>query len=78
VPAGSPAAPAGDRAGPAGSQAEPTEIRTAANRNRTGSARTARLFSDVPTEETDVGWGERPDQSDEDRLLADRPPHHLP
>jgi hypothetical protein len=37
-----------------------------------------RLLPDVPAEETDVGWGEPPDRSDEDRLFADRPPHHLP
>jgi hypothetical protein len=36
------------------------------------------LLPDVPVEETDVGWGEPPDRSDDDRLLADRPPHHLP
>lgn len=27
------------------------------------------------TDETDTGWGDRPDRDDDDRLLQDRPPH---
>jgi hypothetical protein len=26
-------------------------------------------------DETDVGWGDRPESEDEDRLYRDRPPH---
>ncbi|POM24107.1 hypothetical protein BTM25_27340 [Actinomadura rubteroloni] len=34
------------------------------------------ILPDVTSDETDVGWGEwRGDASDDDRLLADRPPH---
>jgi hypothetical protein len=27
------------------------------------------------TDETDVGWGEQPEQDDDERLRQDRPPH---
>jgi hypothetical protein len=33
------------------------------------------LLPDRTTDETDVGWGDRPDPDDRDRLLQDRPPH---
>ena len=34
------------------------------------------LLSDVPADETDVGWGESP-ADDDDRILREVPPHHL-
>lgn len=27
------------------------------------------------TDETDIGWGDRPERDDDSRLLEDRPPH---
>jgi hypothetical protein len=30
---------------------------------------------DRSADETDIGWGDRPDPSDDDRLREDRPPH---
>jgi hypothetical protein len=30
---------------------------------------------DRSRDETDVGWGERPDPDDDERLTRDRPPH---
>jgi len=33
------------------------------------------LLPDRSVDETDVGWGERPQDNDRDRLLRDRPPH---
>jgi hypothetical protein len=33
------------------------------------------LLPDRTADETDVGWGERPESDDRDRLLRDRPPH---
>ncbi|BCJ26205.1 hypothetical protein AB0I55_09160 [Actinocatenispora sera] len=32
------------------------------------------ILPDQTTDDTDAGWGERP-QSNDDRLLAERPPH---
>ena len=33
---------------------------------------------DQTSDDTDVGWGERPSEADDDqRLLDDRPPHHV-
>jgi hypothetical protein len=31
---------------------------------------------DTTSDESDVGWGERPPYDDDDRLLDERPPHH--
>jgi hypothetical protein len=51
-----------------------------AARFRTDGDRTVDLVDDddvLPaqtSDDTDVGWGERPDSND-DRLLAERPPH---
>ena len=33
------------------------------------------LLPSRSSDETDVGWGERPEPDDEDRLRQDRPPH---
>ena len=33
---------------------------------------------DQTSDDTDVGWGERtPDDDDDQRLLDERPPHHM-
>jgi hypothetical protein len=37
----------------------------------------AHLLPDVSRDETDEGWGERPDRSDDDRFLDEVPPHHV-
>jgi hypothetical protein len=37
----------------------------------------ARLLPDVSADETDEGWGELPDRTDDDRLLGELPPHHI-
>jgi len=37
------------------------------------------LTESVPeqtTDDTDVGWGERPEEDDDRRLLDEWPPHH--
>jgi hypothetical protein len=34
------------------------------------------LLPDVTADERDLGWGERPDPDDDDRLLREVPPHH--
>ena len=34
------------------------------------------VLPDVTTDERDLGWGELPDPSDDDRYLRDVPPHH--
>jgi hypothetical protein len=44
---------------------------------RTPQVDTGRLLPDVSRDETDEGWGERPDRSDDERLLDEVPPHHL-
>jgi hypothetical protein len=31
----------------------------------------------VPADETDQGWGWSTDPGDDDRILRERPPHHL-
>jgi hypothetical protein len=33
------------------------------------------VLPDRSTDETDVGWGDRPEPDDQDRLRQDRPPH---
>jgi hypothetical protein len=34
------------------------------------------VLPEQSTDETDTGWGDRPDRDDDDsRLLQDRPPH---
>lgn len=33
------------------------------------------LLPSRSSDETDVGWGERPEPDDDDRLRQDRPPH---
>jgi hypothetical protein len=35
------------------------------------------LLAGVSADETDEGWSEPPDRTDEDRLLGELPPHHL-
>jgi len=29
------------------------------------------------SDDTDIGWGERPPADDDQRLLDERPPHHI-
>jgi hypothetical protein len=43
----------------------------------TTPADTSRLLPDVSRDETDEGWGERPDRSDDDRFVDEVPPHHV-
>jgi hypothetical protein len=31
---------------------------------------------DQSTDDTDAGWGELPDEDDDERLLRDKPPHY--
>jgi hypothetical protein len=28
------------------------------------------------TDDTDVGWGERPDEDDDERIAREKPPHY--
>jgi hypothetical protein len=34
------------------------------------------VLPDVTSDEQDVGWGDRPEPDDDERLLRDVPPHH--
>jgi hypothetical protein len=34
------------------------------------------VLPDVTTDERDLGWGELPEPSDDDRYLREVPPHH--
>jgi hypothetical protein len=34
------------------------------------------VLPDVTSDEQDVGWGDRPDPDDDERLLREVPPHH--
>lgn len=43
-----------------------------------GSTSPAGVIPALPvrsTDDTDIGWSERPEQDDEERLRAERPPH---
>jgi hypothetical protein len=35
------------------------------------------LLPDISWDETDEGWSERPDPSDDDRIRGEVPPHHV-
>ena len=62
----------GDAAGP--DQAEPPSRpgpRIARRRPSTGP-----VLPDVTSDEQDVGWGDRPEPDDDERLLREVPPHH--
>ncbi|HEY6744623.1 MAG TPA: hypothetical protein VI357_02790 [Mycobacteriales bacterium] len=37
---------------------------------------TGPVLPDVTSDEQDVGWGDRPDPDDDERLLREVPPHH--
>jgi hypothetical protein len=28
------------------------------------------------TDDTDIGWGERPDEDDDERIASEKPPHY--
>jgi hypothetical protein len=56
---------------------QPAADRSPAPAGRTAPADAARLLPDVSRDETDEGWSERPDRSDDDRLLDEVPPHHV-
>lgn len=49
----------------------PRPPRVARRRPRTGPVR-----PDVTSDEQDVGWGDRPESDDDERLLREVPPHH--
>jgi hypothetical protein len=34
------------------------------------------VLPDITTDERDLGWGELPESSDDDRYLREVPPHH--
>ena len=34
------------------------------------------VLPDQTSDDTDVGWGDEPDEDDVRRLLDERPPHH--
>lgn len=40
---------------------------------------TDRVLPDVSTDETDIGWGDLPDEpgGDDERILREVPPHHV-
>jgi len=63
---------------PAG--ATPDAARTAAPRSRAPTpeppASDPPVLPDVTTDERDLGWGELPEPSDDDRYLREVPPHH--
>jgi hypothetical protein len=40
------------------------------------SERDDRVLPDQTSDDTDRGWGEQPPLDDDERLLAERPPHH--
>ncbi len=37
---------------------------------------TGPVLPDVTSDEQDIGWGDRPEPDDDERLLRDVPPHH--
>jgi hypothetical protein len=77
-PAGTPPAdppPADNRSAEQGSR--PAAGRPPVPTRRTPPVDTARLLPEVSRDETDEGWGERPDRSDDDRFLDEVPPHHV-
>jgi hypothetical protein len=34
------------------------------------------VLPDITSDEQDLGWGDRPEPDDDDRLLREVPPHH--
>lgn len=49
-------------------------------RSGPGPGRTTdRVLPDVSTDETDIGWGDLPDEpgGDDERILREVPPHHV-
>jgi hypothetical protein len=60
--------------------AAPDAERTAAPPSRAPSpkppAADPSVLPDVTTDERDLGWGELPEPSDDDRYLREVPPHH--
>lgn len=39
-------------------------------------ASTRPTLPDITSDEQDVGWGDRPEPDDDERLLREVPPHH--
>jgi hypothetical protein len=37
---------------------------------------TGPVLPDVTSDEQDIGWGDRPEPDDDERLLREVPPHH--
>lgn len=63
---------------------EPTERTTGGpdrvRRSGPGPGRTTdRVLPNVSTDETDIGWGDLPDEpgGDDERILREVPPHHV-
>jgi hypothetical protein len=69
-PAPEPPAPAADQPPPAA--AAPRVRRRSADRRPSGEP----LLPDITADERDLGWGDRPDPEDDERLLREVPPHH--
>ena len=60
----------------AGSRAEPGGRRSVDEPVPESAGDQAALLPDTTADERDIGWGELPEESDDDRYLREFPPHH--
>lgn len=74
VPSAPAARPAADHSGGATPAAERTAARPSPPPKPPASDLS--MLPDVTTDERDLGWGEPPEPSDDDRYLREVPPHH--
>lgn len=79
APAGRPSSdprPDGRSSHHAATDASSAGVDTASDRSAEGGRPESAVLPDVTTDECDIGWGEVPEPSDDDRYLREVPPHH--